>query len=112
MYQARIPPGLSSDNYFQPTLVIGGLADSNRVIEDDDGGGQIPLVAVVPFRTAKEAVTLVNNSRYGMAASVWTENVPLAVEMAYELQVMNVYIKTINFYNAFFNISVVCDVNI
>jgi aldehyde dehydrogenase (NAD+) len=49
------------------------------------------LVEVVPFRTAKEAIALVNNSRYGMAASVWTENATLAVEVAYELQVKNIY---------------------
>lgn len=91
VYQAQIPPGLSPENFFLPTLVIGGLADSSRVIVDD---GHIPLVAVVPFRTAKEAVTLVNNSRYGMATSVWTENASLAVEVAYQLQVGTVWINS------------------
>jgi len=89
VYQAQIPPGLSSETFFPPTLVIGGLADSNHIIDDDI---LIPLVAVVPFRTAKEAITLVNNSRYGMAASVWTENASLAVEVAHQLQVIYIYI--------------------
>ena len=85
MYQAQLPPGLSSKAFFPPTLIIGGLAESNRVIADDV---PLPLVAVVPFRTAKEVVALVNNSRYGMAASVWTENASLALEVANKLQVM------------------------
>ena len=85
MYQAQLPPGLSSEAFFPPTLIIGGLADNNRVITDDV---PLPLVAVVPFRTAKEAVTLVNNSRYGMVASVWTENTCLALEVANQLQVI------------------------
>ena len=85
MYQAQLPPGLSSEAFFPPTLIIGGLADSNRVIADDV---PVPLVAVVPFRTAREAISLVNNSRYGMAASVWTENTSLALEVANQLQVI------------------------
>ena len=36
----------------------------------------------LPFRTAKEAVALANNTRYGLAGSVWTENVSLALEVA------------------------------
>lgn len=85
MYQAQLPPGLSCEAFFPPTLIIGGLADSNHVIADDV---PLPLVAVVPFRTAKEVVTLVNNSRYGMAASVWTENASLALEVGNQLQVI------------------------
>lgn len=85
MYEAQIPPGLSSETFFPPTLVIGGFADSNLTVDDDI---LLPLVEVVPFRTAKEAIALANNSRYGMAASVWTENTSLALEVAYHLQVI------------------------
>lgn len=85
MHQAQLPSGLSSEIFFPPTLIIGGLADSNHTIDDDI---TVPLVAVVPFRTTKEAVTLANNSRYGMAASVWTENASLALEVAHQLQVI------------------------
>jgi acyl-CoA reductase-like NAD-dependent aldehyde dehydrogenase len=84
VYQAQLPSALPSEAFFPPTLIIGGFADSNHVIDDDL---PLPLVAVVPFRTAREAVTLVNNSRYGMAASVWTENITLALEVANQLQV-------------------------
>lgn len=90
VYQAKLLPGLSSEAFFRPTLVIGDGADGNRVIADD---APLPLVAVVPFRTAREAVTLVNNSRYGMAASVWTENASLALEVANKLQVGTVWVN-------------------
>jgi aldehyde dehydrogenase (NAD+) len=85
VYQAQLPTGLPSEAFFAPTVIIGGPADSNRVIDDDV---PLPLVAVVPFRTAREAVTLVNNTRYGLAASVWTEDTSLALEVANQLQVV------------------------
>ncbi|XP_021913051.1 aldehyde dehydrogenase family 16 member A1-like isoform X2 [Zootermopsis nevadensis] len=91
VYEAQIPPGLSSETFFPPTLVIGGFADSNLTVDDDI---LLPLVEVVPFRTAKEAIALANNSRYGMAASVWTENTSLALEVAYHLQVGTVWINS------------------
>ena len=34
------------------------------------------------FRTPDEAVMLANNSRYGLAASIWSENINVAIEMA------------------------------
>jgi len=35
-----------------------------------------PVLVALPFRTAKEAQALGNNTNYGLAASVWTENLP------------------------------------
>lgn len=35
-----------------------------------------PVLVAIPFRTAKEAQNLGNNTNYGLAASVWTENLP------------------------------------
>lgn len=36
----------------------------------------------LPFRTAKEAVALGNNTKYGLGSSVWTENISLAMEVS------------------------------
>jgi len=52
-----------------------------------------PVLVVLPFRTAKEAVSLANNSMYGLAGSVWTENVSLAMEVA-----LSVKVRKINFF--------------
>ena len=84
VFQKELPSSLSSDEFLTPTLVIGGLPCNNQTIEEDIS---VPLIAAVPFRTAKEAVAIANNSRYGLAASVWTENASLTMEVAYQLQV-------------------------
>ena len=41
-----------------------------------------PVVVLMTFRTPAEAVELANNTRYGLAASVWTENINLALDIA------------------------------
>ncbi|XP_048688417.1 aldehyde dehydrogenase family 16 member A1 isoform X2 [Caretta caretta] len=59
-----------------------------------------PVLVVLPFRTAKEAVALGNHRPSGLAASVWTENLPLAMEVAQSLQVGTVWINGQNFFDA------------
>jgi len=54
----------------------------------------------MPFRTAKEAVELGNNSRYGLAASVWTENIGLALEVALLLKAGSVWVNSHNLFDA------------
>jgi len=54
----------------------------------------------MPFRTAKEAVELANNTRYGLAASVWTENINLALEVALLLKAGSVWINSHNLFDA------------
>lgn len=55
-----------------------------------------PVVSLIPFRTAKEAVALANHCTLAMAASVWTENVSLALEVAAELQAGTVWVNSHN----------------
>ena len=45
------------------------------------------MLVALPFRTAKEAITIANNSMYGLAGSVWTENISLAMEVAISVKV-------------------------
>ena len=43
-------------------------------------------MVVLPFRTPKEAIALANNTRYGLAASVWSENINVALETAISIK--------------------------
>jgi len=52
------------------------------------------------FRTPAEAVALANNTRYGLAASVWTENVNLALDIASQILAGTVWINCTNFFDA------------
>src|SRR5437867_5922260 len=52
------------------------------------------------FRTPAEAVELANNTRYGLAASLWTENINLALDIAPQLKAGTVWINCTNVFDA------------
>src|SRR5437762_14269871 len=52
------------------------------------------------FRTPSEAVELANNTPYGLAASVWTENINLALDVAPKIKAGVVWIKCTNLFDA------------
>jgi len=59
-----------------------------------------PVVVLMTFRTPAEAVELANNTRYGLAASLWTENINLALDVAPQLQAGTVWINCTNVFDA------------
>ncbi len=59
-----------------------------------------PVAVTHTFRTAEEAVALANNSRYGLAASVWSESLSRAVEVAAKLKAGVVWINETNIFDA------------
>ncbi|XP_077171929.1 aldehyde dehydrogenase family 16 member A1 [Paroedura picta] len=86
----------SSGSFYPPTLITGVYTTSRCVREEVFG----PVLASLTFRTAKEAVALGNSTPYGLAASVWTETLPLALEVAHSLQVGTVWINGHNMLDA------------
>ena len=52
------------------------------------------------FRTPSEAVELANNTRYGLAASVWSDNINLALDIAPKLKAGSVWINCTNLFDA------------
>jgi aldehyde dehydrogenase (NAD+) len=59
-----------------------------------------PVLVAMTFRTPDEAVALANNSRYGLAASVWTENINLALDVAPKLKAGVVWVNSTNQFDA------------
>ena len=59
-----------------------------------------PVLVVMTFRTPEEAVALANNTRYGLAATVWTENVNLALDIAPKLKAGVVWVNATNLFDA------------
>ena len=58
------------------------------------------MLVATTFRTPDEAVALANNTRYGLAASVWTENVNRALEVAARIKAGVVWINSTNLFDA------------
>jgi aldehyde dehydrogenase (NAD+) len=59
-----------------------------------------PVLVMMSFRTPAEAVTLANNTRYGLAASVWSESVNLALDIAPQLRAGTVWVNSTNLFDA------------
>jgi aminomuconate-semialdehyde/2-hydroxymuconate-6-semialdehyde dehydrogenase len=75
--------------FVQPTIYT-GLAESARCIKEEIFG---PVCHIAPFDTEEEAVAMVNDSKYGLAASIWTSNLKRGHRIA---QQMNVGITWVN----------------
>ncbi len=82
--------------FYPPTLVTG--VDPASVLAREEIFG--PVLVATTFRTPDEAVALANNTRYGLAASVWTENVNRAFEVASRIKAGVVWINSTNMFDA------------
>ena len=78
--------------WFPPTLFL-DVAPANRIAVEEIFG---PVVSVTTFRTPAEAVERANNSAYGLAAGVWTDNGAKAFEVASALRAGVVWQNTYN----------------
>jgi len=61
---------LAAGNFLQPTA-LGNASNSMRVAQEEIFG---PVVVMIPFDTEEEAIRLANDSIYGLAGTLWTEN--------------------------------------
>ena len=59
-----------------------------------------PVLAAMTFRTPSEAVELANNTAYGLAASVWSESINVALHVAAQLKAGVVWVNSTNFFDA------------
>ncbi|HUO25113.1 MAG TPA: 2-hydroxymuconic semialdehyde dehydrogenase [Candidatus Aquilonibacter sp.] len=75
--------------YVQPTIYT-GLPESARCVKEEIFG---PVCHVAPFDSEDEAIALANDTRYGLAASIWTSNLKRGHRVA---QAMNVGITWVN----------------
>jgi len=91
--QIQIP---SVGCYYPPTLIT-GLSPANPLMQEEVFG---PVLVGSTFRTPSEAVAMANNTRYGLAASVWSENVNLALDIAPKLVAGVVWINGTNMFDA------------
>ena len=81
---------------YPPTLITGLSAASSLMQEEIFG----PVLVSMTFRTPVEAVDLANNTRFGLAATVWTENINLALDVAPKLKAGVVWVNATNLFDA------------
>ena len=87
------PEGLSKEfekGYFIRPTVVSGLSYTSRCSTEEVFG---PFVTVHPFEDEAEAIHIANNTRYGLACSIWTTNLGVAHRVAQNIEVGIVWVN-------------------
>jgi aldehyde dehydrogenase (NAD+) len=82
---------------FYPPTLITGLSPAAMLMQEEIFG---PVLVSATFRTPSEAVALANNTRFGLAATLWTENINLALDVAPKLRAGVVWVNATNLFDA------------
>lgn len=82
--------------FYPPTLLT--EVDTAHYVANEEIFG--PVLVSMTFRTPSEAVALANNTRYGLACSIWSENINLAMDMAPKVIAGVVWINCTNQFDA------------
>ena len=86
-----------TDGYFYPPTLFTDVSPAATIAQVEIFG---PVLVSMTFRTPTEAVELANNTPYGLAASVWSENINLALDVAPKLKAGVVWINSTNLFDA------------
>ena len=82
--------------FFKPTLLT-GVSPASTVAQEEIFG---PVLVSMTFRTPAEAVELANNTTYGLAACVWSENINVALDVAAQVKAGVVWVNGTNLFDA------------
>jgi acyl-CoA reductase-like NAD-dependent aldehyde dehydrogenase len=80
---------LQAGNFIEPTI-FGAVNQSMRLAQEEVFG---PVLAVIPFDDEDEVVKMANSTIYGLAATVWTQDIKRAHTLARRLQAGNISIN-------------------
>jgi aminomuconate-semialdehyde/2-hydroxymuconate-6-semialdehyde dehydrogenase len=83
-------PGYENGYYLQPTVIE--VQDNSCRINQEEVFG--PLVTIKAFKTDKEALHLANDVKYGLSATVWTNNLNRTMQFSQELHTGIVWVNT------------------
>lgn len=86
------PEGLPEGNFVQPTVFV-DVAPDARIFQEEIFG---PVVAITPFDSEQEALELANNTKYGLAAYIWTNDLKRAHNFAQNVEAGMVWLNSNN----------------
>jgi len=82
---------------FYPPTLFTGVSPASRIVQEEIFG---PVLVSMTFRTPSEAIELANNTPYGLASSIWTENINLALDIAPKIKSGIVWVNSTNLFDA------------
>jgi aldehyde dehydrogenase (NAD+) len=86
-----------SEGCFYPPTLFTEVSPSSTIAQVEIFG---PVLVTMTFRTPSESVALANNTPYGLAASVWTESINLALDIAPKIKAGVVWVNSTNLFDA------------
>ncbi|HXW20989.1 MAG TPA: aldehyde dehydrogenase family protein, partial [Roseiarcus sp.] len=93
----QAPVSLPGKGLFFPPTLFTEVEPASTIAQVEIFG---PVLAAMTFRTPDEAVSLANNTPYGLASSVWSENINLCLEAAAKIKAGVVWINGTNMFDA------------
>jgi aldehyde dehydrogenase (NAD+) len=83
--------------FFYPPTLLSNVHPTSIVAQQEIFG---PVLAAMTFRTPREAVELANNTIYGLASCVWSENINVALQVAAQIKAGVVWVNCTNLFDA------------
>jgi len=85
-----VGPGLETGYFIEPTVFADVKNDSQLAQEEIFG----PVLAVIPFDTEAEAIAIANDTRYGLAAGIWSRDIARVMRVSRAVQAGSVWVNT------------------
>ncbi len=89
--------GAAPEGCFHPPVLLDEVGAANPCVSEEIFG---PIVTLQRFRTPDDAVALANATRYGLAASIWSESLTVALDIAARVKAGVVWINATNLFDA------------
>ena len=86
-----------TDGLFYPPSIFTNVSPSSFIAQVEIFG---PVLSILSFRTPSEAVSIANNTPYGLAASIWSESINLALDIAPKIKAGVIWINSTNLFDA------------
>ncbi len=83
-------PECGNGLFVEPTILT-GVRNDMRIAQEEVFG---PVLAVIPFKDEDEAVRIANDSRFGLAAGIWTTSMRTALQMAERIEAGTIWVNT------------------
>jgi aldehyde dehydrogenase (NAD+) len=78
------------DGWFVPPTIYAGVTNDMRIAREEIFG---PVLVVIPFADEAEAIAIANDTEYGLAAGIWTQNLSRAHRVAAAIEAGQIYVN-------------------
>ena len=89
----RDTDGAKAKGYFIKPTIFSGVTPEMKIAQEEIFG---PVLSVIKFKDADQAVSIANGTIYGLVSAVWTKDIQLAMRMAADIKAGSVWINTYN----------------